>query len=115
VVLKSASREKTKMQIITDDLIDEGRSDSGGFTREQLYLLGVPRYKSSPPKGWKQKVIGRVISDADAARFLSFAAHKPNYKPPPRSTSARPTSRVAQLISEGKSFSEVESEIKYPD
>ncbi len=52
---------------ITNRLIKDGASMNGGWSEEQLALLGV----SWPPKkGWKGRIIGRWISAEQAARFL---------------------------------------------
>jgi hypothetical protein len=55
--------------VITDDLIKQGMSTGGGWSRAQLALIGV----EWPPKtGWKIRVIGDRISAAAARRFLEM-------------------------------------------
>jgi hypothetical protein len=62
--------------IITHELINNGkRSGNGAWTKQQLALIGV---QWPPQKGWKQKVIGNKISDADAARFLALKNTTPS-------------------------------------
>lgn len=52
---------------ITDEMIEQGKSKAGGWTRFQLGLLGV----SWPPRhGWRQRAIGQAISDGAATAFL---------------------------------------------
>jgi hypothetical protein len=56
------------MQPITEEFIALGRSAAGGWTRVQLAALGVPW---PPLKGWKATVLGKSISDGEAAAFLN--------------------------------------------
>lgn len=52
---------------LTEQRIDAGRSERGGWSRKQLALLGV----DWPPKtGWKQRVIGDEISEDKYRQFL---------------------------------------------
>lgn len=54
---------------ITRELLEQGQSKAGGWSREQLRLLGV----NWPPKrGWPAKIVGSEITDAEAARFLEL-------------------------------------------
>lgn len=55
------------MTIITRELIDRGRTESGGWTATQINLLGLTW---PPAKGWKDRVIGKEISEEAAGRFL---------------------------------------------
>lgn len=55
------------MRIITSELIEEGKSEKGGWTKFQLSLLGV---QWPPQKGWKEIVIGRRIAIEHARQFL---------------------------------------------
>ena len=55
------------MPPITEEFIARGKSEAGGWTRAQLAALGVPW---PPVKGWKAGVLGKSISEADAAEFL---------------------------------------------
>jgi hypothetical protein len=59
--------------IVTAEFIERGCSKRGGWTKEQLELLGVGW---PPMKGWKAAAIGREISDADAYLFLSEATRR---------------------------------------
>jgi len=54
---------------ISEGFLRAGASARGGWTREQLSLLGV----AWPlPKGWKHAIIGQVIDIAHAQRFLAI-------------------------------------------
>lgn len=55
--------------VVSEELILAGMSGGGGWNRAQLKLLGV----SWPPRaGWKERSIGREISEADAQTFLTL-------------------------------------------
>ena len=54
---------------ITLSLIEAGKSLCGGWTREQVELLG----ESWPLKpGWQRHAVGRTIKPDDAERFLDL-------------------------------------------
>lgn len=54
---------------ITISLIEAGKSLRGGWTREQVELLG----ESWPMKpGWQRGAVGRTINPEDAERFLDL-------------------------------------------
>jgi hypothetical protein len=56
--------------IITNGFIIAGSSGkNGAWNKDQLEILGV---KWPPKRGWKRKVIGKVILDKDAQRFLEL-------------------------------------------
>jgi hypothetical protein len=102
---------------ITMELIEAGKSERGGWTKQQLALLGVTWPKGKSPRhGWQQEIIGHEISEADAVEFVGIGPEpwllklQPDATPPPK-----PASRIAQLFTDGKSFSEVEQEIEYPE
>jgi ribonuclease HI len=53
---------------VTDELIRSGMSTAGGWTKEQLGILGV----SWPPEsGWRKRVIGTEITSEQAERFAN--------------------------------------------
>lgn len=56
--------------IITTALLEQGRSERGGWTRDQLELLGVGW--PPPPSGWTKRIVGKEIDDQDAEAFLSL-------------------------------------------
>jgi len=61
--------------LITDEFIMQGISDRGGWSKEQLRLLGVKPYHCRDHwlfKGWKKTVIGSRISTEKAERFLGL-------------------------------------------
>jgi hypothetical protein len=52
--------------IVTREWIDQNQTGNCAWTADQLKILGV----SWPPsKGWKQKVIGLILSDEQRIRF----------------------------------------------
>ena len=54
---------------IDNKLIKKGRSRDGGWTKQQLLIVGV----GWPPlKGWKDKIIGNDISKKDAEMFINL-------------------------------------------
>ena len=60
--------------IITDELIEAGKSAAGGWTKKQLRLIGQ---KWPPPLEWKNKVIGRKVDKRKADEFVAL---KDNYR-----------------------------------
>jgi hypothetical protein len=53
---------------ITDQWLMDNRTRAGAWTKAQLALIGVDW---PPIHGWKQKVIGQVISENTANEFVS--------------------------------------------
>ena len=68
-VARSPANDVPDMTKITDELLESGRSESGGWSRAQLHLIGVAW---PPPKGWKRTAIGREVPDEVAAEFVSL-------------------------------------------
>ena len=57
------------MAIITEELIELGKSDRGGWSYKQFELLGL----SYPPRsGWKTEITGKEISEETALLFVSL-------------------------------------------
>lgn len=57
------------MLLISQKLIEDGKSGAGGWNRQQIILLGLTW---PPHKGWRKDVIGNPISEEDAKRFVSL-------------------------------------------
>jgi hypothetical protein len=55
---------------ITDQWLMDNRTKAGAWTRAQLAVIGIDW---PPYHGWKQKVIGQVISEQTASAFVSAA------------------------------------------
>ncbi|HGE8282651.1 TPA: GIY-YIG nuclease family protein [Serratia marcescens] len=53
--------------IITTELLMAGETQKGSYKRRQVELLGE---EWPPTKGWKKRVIGKVISDEAAEEFI---------------------------------------------
>ena len=58
-----------EVEIITNKLIESGKSINGGWSREQLKLLGI---SWPPPIGWKESVISKSILKIDADKYISL-------------------------------------------
>jgi len=54
---------------ITAQLIEEGRSPAGGWSKAQLALLGV---EWPPVKGWKEAAIGKAVLEGSASAFVKM-------------------------------------------
>lgn len=55
--------------LVTESLLEKGKSERGGWTRAQTALLGEPWPLA---KGWIRRVVGREIPRVDADRFVSL-------------------------------------------
>lgn len=55
---------------ITDDFLAAGASSQGGFSRQQVELLGITW---PPQRGWKKTIIGNSIPDEIAEEFISLS------------------------------------------
>lgn len=70
---------------ITEEFLSAGMSERGGFSRQQLELLGI----SWPPsQGWKRALLGQSISDEVAGAFLALANQHARKKGGSEGTSA---------------------------
>jgi hypothetical protein len=58
---------------VTQDLIQQGRSDAGGWSRAQMALIGVAW---PPVSGWRLMAVDRAISDDDARKFVALKDRK---------------------------------------
>ena len=54
---------------ISNDFLRISQSPKGGFTKDQLKLIGV---SWPPPKGWKKQVVGKELNPFVAFAFLHF-------------------------------------------
>ncbi len=57
------------MVVISQTLLDAGRSDRGSWSKRQLQLLGVPYPLQS---GWKQRILGQTVSEQTARDFIAL-------------------------------------------
>lgn len=61
---------------VSPEMLAAGRSAAGGWTREQLALIGVPW---PPPKGWQKDVCrNKLIRKKDAEFFAERKRPKPH-------------------------------------
>lgn len=71
-VLINNTNYSGEMVEVTEQLIEDGMTGSGGFKYSQLHLLGV----ETPPKsGWKEKVLGTKIPKENAEKYLALKGH----------------------------------------
>ena len=56
--------------VITKELLENAKTDTGGFTRAQMDVFDIPW---PPPKGWPRSLIGREV---DAEQYHRFVAAK---------------------------------------
>ena len=67
--------------VITEALIECGKSINGGWSTEQMAILGVDW---PPAKRWKERVVGNTITDEDASKFVALKdAHMMAHKREP--------------------------------
>lgn len=52
-----------------ESIIEDGRSKNGGWSRDQLSLLGIPW---PPPKNWKKHISKNPPKTADWDAFLEL-------------------------------------------
>jgi hypothetical protein len=62
-------QSEARTVIVTQELLDAGKSVRGQWNHEQLGALGVPLPLRS---GWRMKLLGRRVSRDDAIRFLTL-------------------------------------------
>ena len=60
--------EKDGQVLLTEPVIDYGKSENGGWTKEQLSALGVDW---PPPKGWKQNLAGQTVPFENLEAFYA--------------------------------------------
>jgi hypothetical protein len=60
--------ECTEQVLLTKWMIENGLSSNGGFNKKQLEILGVGW---PPQKGWKNELIGTMISQKQYQDFLN--------------------------------------------
>ena len=58
---------------VTKELLEQGLSRNGAWSRKQLVALGVPiRKRFKLIKGWKDRLIGSEITEQQKTRFLEL-------------------------------------------
>jgi len=60
---------KTELVRVTQELIEQGKSGSGGWNRAQLMILLVPW---PPRKGWRRRIENTQITKSEADRFVAL-------------------------------------------
>lgn len=56
------------MPILTEEILNQGKSINGFWSNKQLYALGLSEIK----KGWKTEVLGKELSSDNINNFLSL-------------------------------------------
>ena len=65
--------------LVTETILNDGKSRNGGWSMKQLNLLGV----NCLVKGWKRRIIGTDVPKSNIDRFLSLKdAHLPKLLAP---------------------------------
>jgi hypothetical protein len=64
---------KREYIILTESMIDAGRSTAGGWSLDQVNALGVGWPLK---KGWKSQLIGSTVSDAAYEKFIALKSKK---------------------------------------
>lgn len=65
--------------ILTREILEKGKSERGGWNRNQLEVLGV----AWPPRqGWKSDILGKELSDSSAEAFLRLTSARKRTRTP---------------------------------
>ncbi len=70
--------------LLTNEMIEQGRSRNGGWSLDQFRLLG---FDSFPQKGWKKVLIGKEIEPEIIKQFIELKDKHLNYDYYPYQTS----------------------------
>jgi len=82
--------------MLTDKLIDCGRSKAGGWSRPQLACLGVAW---PPRRGWKRALVGTNIQDAVYNKFLSLKNRHLIEEGQPKDEGTQPRRGISGVLS----------------
>lgn len=88
---------RTETVVLTDDLLEAGLSDAGGWCKAQLAALGV---KWPPRKGWRRNLIGSTISRQRYEQFLALKKNRAAKEDPP----AKPQSQILSVAANELAF-----------
>jgi hypothetical protein len=58
--------------IITEELLEAGKNKHGGWSREQLHLIGAADFKTLPDYYWKNRFICTAVDHVRAERFIEL-------------------------------------------
>ncbi len=53
---------------ITEEMLDNGKSSNGGYSKKQIKLLG----EDATVSGWRERIIGKSIAEENFNLFLSL-------------------------------------------
>lgn len=54
--------------IVTDEILESGKSKNGGWNKKQLLIFGIQSFYSR----WKKDLIGKEVADEKIALFLKL-------------------------------------------
>lgn len=58
----------TEEFLVTEELLELGKSSKNGWSKAQIRLLGMNNYYTN----WKKDIIGRSISEENAKKFIDL-------------------------------------------
>lgn len=61
---------------LTRELIEDGRSDAGGYNLGQLKVLGIAPVQGWPKTGWLKRLIGVEVTQEQYEHFLALRGPK---------------------------------------
>ena len=69
--INSTLDDKNELCILTEDILNKGKSKNGGYSKKQLELIGI---NWPPIKGWKKKCYSGnyFISSKNILKFISL-------------------------------------------
>ena len=56
--------------ILTEEILQKGKSSNGGWSTQQLRALGIKNFFLE--KGWKRRITGKDFPESDIKMFLSL-------------------------------------------
>ncbi len=68
---KANETMETRMVTLNRELIQLAATRNGGFTRAQLEVFGIPW---PPPRGWKLRLVGQLVTRAEFEEFSMKAS-----------------------------------------
>ena len=56
------------IMILTREIIEQGKSERGGWSSDQFFCLGIS--KNDKTKGWIKRLVGQDFSEENIKQFL---------------------------------------------
>jgi hypothetical protein len=57
--------------IITEEILELGKSSNGGWSKYQFSLLGITWGKKGLKPGWKDRIIGKEFESSRVEKFIT--------------------------------------------